>query len=85
MTKTQLTVIAAMLDMAADEFSNHGCNDYELPNTPENLEFVRTMIAASDYPDDEPHLSSDGARIYLMDWMVMRYCEDLIRQQVDAI
>jgi hypothetical protein len=28
-------IAAQMLELAADEFSNHGCNDFELPNTPE--------------------------------------------------
>jgi len=78
LTKTQSEVTAMMLDMAADEFSNHGSNDFELDNTPENLEFVRGMIAASDYPDDTPSISRDGKKIYTMDWKIMQYCKHLV-------
>lgn len=78
LTPTQCQIAAKMLRLAADEFSNHGCNDYELPNTPNNLEFVNGMIAASDYPGDSPHISRDGKSIYLMDWQVMIYCAELL-------
>lgn len=74
-----LRIAAKMLDMAADEFANHGCNDYRLPNTPENLAFVEAMIAASDYPNDEPIFSSDETKIYVMDWQVMGYCARVLR------
>lgn len=68
LTNEELIVhTASMLDMAEDEFANHGCNDHELPATQENLEFVRDMIAASDYPEDNPHLSVMGRRS--MSWI----------------
>ncbi len=67
--------------MAADEFANHGCNDFVLPNTPENMEFVRGMIAAGDYPSDEPQVSNDNTGIYLMDCTLMRYCRELILKE----
>lgn len=31
MTKNEKRLAAELLRMAADEFSNHGCNDYEFP------------------------------------------------------
>lgn len=81
--RTEARVAADLLDLAADKFSNHGCNDFELPNTPEHLELTRRLIAASDYPEDEPQLSADGTAIYLMDWQVMRYCADVLRRYAD--
>jgi hypothetical protein len=82
MNKTALLVAAQMLELAADEFSNHTSNDFELPNTPENLEFVKAMdkaVGDPDYPDEEPNL--DGSKIYVMDWMVMRYCIKLLKEE----
>jgi hypothetical protein len=72
-------IAAEMLELAADEFGNHGCNDFELDNTPENLAFVKRLIAAGDYPEDEPNLSGDGTKIYLMDWLIMGYCADVLK------
>jgi hypothetical protein len=34
---------ANLLELAADTFSNHGCNDYEIADTQENREIVREM------------------------------------------
>ncbi len=81
LTKTQRIITATMLDMAADEFANHSCNDYVLPNSPENIEFVRGMIAAGDYPSGEPQISKDGKLIYLMDFVTMRYCRELVLKE----
>ena len=81
MDKTQREIAAQMLQMAADEFSNHGCNDYNLPLTPENLEFVKGMIAASDYPEDEPHIYEKEQVIMVMYWQLMRYCARLLEQE----
>ena len=80
MEATEAKIAAEMLNLAADQFGNHGCNDYALPNTPESLAFVRRLIASGDYPDDPPHISPDGTEIYLMDWEVMRYCADVLEQ-----
>jgi hypothetical protein len=73
-----LEVAANMLDMAADEFGNHSCNDMMLPL--EYLEFVQDMIEGSDDPDEEPHVYFDTAQICVMDWMVMRFCAKMLRQ-----
>ncbi len=50
MTKAELTLVAEMLNDYADRLSNDGCNDMELPDTPENRELS--------LPDGEtvPHL-----------------------------
>lgn len=81
MNPTQKRIAAQMLEMASDEFGNHISNDFELENTLDHLEFVRGMIAASDYPEEVPNMSDDGKVIYLMDWMVMRYCMRLLRNE----
>lgn len=75
-------IAAQMLNLAADQFGNHGCNDFELPNTPENMEFIKRVIAWSDYPEDEPHLHAD--QILTMDWEVMRYCADVLEAAADG-
>lgn len=70
--------------MASDEFSNHTCNDYVIENTPENLDFVYGIIEASDYPEDEPNISSDGKEIYLMDWQITNYLIEVLKAESEA-
>jgi hypothetical protein len=77
---TILKVAAQLLRESASAYSNHGCNDYELPNTPENMEFVRAMIAASDYPDDVPQLGLNDKNINFMDTEAMRFCANMLEE-----
>ncbi len=81
MNAKQYLMAAKMLELAADEFSNHGSNDYSLENTPENRTFVEAMIAASDYPEDEVNISHDYGRIYTSDIALMGFCIRLLREE----
>jgi hypothetical protein len=71
MKKLILEMAAKMLDEYGDELSNHGCNDYDIEATPENIELIKDMIAKSDYPDDE--LSVWNNKIHFMDWQFTHY------------
>ena len=77
-TRTELFMIADMLEMASEEFGNHISNDMTLDATEENIEFIKQMIAASDYPEDKPILSKDKSTIYTTDWMIMNYLRRLV-------
>lgn len=44
LTKNELKLISELLKLASDEFSNHGCNDLEIPNTEENKQLLIDMI-----------------------------------------
>ncbi len=67
-----------VIEQAADEMANNTCNDYVLPNTPENREFITSM---NDRMSDETELtiSKDGKKIYTYDWMVLSYVAKLIK------
>lgn len=82
MKKVDLEFAAKLLDLAAESFGNHGCNDYEIPNTPENLDFAKRLITWSDYPEDKPNIH--GEIIYLMDWEIMRFLADEISKEASA-
>lgn len=84
-TDSLVKIIAAeVLEMASDKFSNHGCNDYTLSDTPLNREFVSAMNKWSGLTgeDAEPHVSSDG-KIYTQDWEVMSYCAHLLKAEAE--
>jgi len=71
MNKLILQMAAKMLDEYNDELSNHGCNDYEIDATEENVTMIKDMIAKSDYPDEEPDIW--GGKIHFMDWIFVGY------------
>ncbi len=59
---TAARIAADLLELAARQFANHGCNDHKLDNTPENYTFVKRMLATSTDPEDhkqKPHVSRD--------------------------
>lgn len=71
-TKTELMVASRLLRLAADEFSNNGCNDFYLEDTPENQKLVRQMQKDEGIDDPETIFCHDG-RIISIDWMLMGY------------
>ena len=72
MTKKELELVGQMLDMAADEFANHGCNDFQMANTDENWAFIEAMEAERP-PEDRDERPDLSEPIYTQDWCVMRY------------
>jgi len=85
MNKTLLLISAQMLDLAGDEFANHGCNDLYLDGTSENIAFVEMLIASSDDTDRVPNIMPAGTKslfgskdlsgmILVNDVEIMFYC-----------
>lgn len=68
-----LKMAAEFLGKYAAELSNHGCNDYEIEATPENIELIKDMIAKSDYPEDEPDIWDD--KVHFVDWEFAKYLQ----------
>ena len=80
--KNACAILAELLEMASDEFSNHDCNLYELPNTSEN----RALVERTERWNGEGdwfglNLSDDGTKIYLMDYFLMGYFAHLFREE----
>lgn len=72
MTPLEKRLAVKLLRKAADQFGNHGCNDYHLVKdggfTPEeSFELRKAMTAAGDYPEEEVHPDKH----YTMDWLAM--------------
>jgi hypothetical protein len=72
MNPTMLKLASELLKMAADEFSNHGCNDFELDDTPENRELIINMQTEGGWDDPKEVRVHDG-KIFTTDWGLMRY------------
>lgn len=74
LSKLELTLISNCLEMASDEFSNHGCNDMQLANTDENWQLIEDMEEWNGTdPQDKLQRPSLDKPIYTYDWYVMRY------------
>lgn len=76
-------LLASILELASDEFSNHGCNDYTLPNTPENRALLVALEVWNDkQPHDESELnySRDRKQLYMSDASLMGYFAHLARE-----
>lgn len=71
-------IAAKLLELASDTFGNHGCNDFELPNTPESLAFITAMMKEDD-DESEPYITKDGSHIITQDSILMSYCARLLK------
>ena len=74
-----LAVAAEMLELASDEFSNHGCNDWDFPDDwtiDERRELVRAI-----YQDNGDPQNFDPDRLCAMDYQVMRFLARRLKSQ----
>lgn len=82
MDRAQLKVLARVLGTAADEFSNHGCNDFDLSKqglTPEELASFKEGFTQYMQNDDPEYEGRSGN--YVQDDCVMRYLQDVAEKE----
>lgn len=74
MTKSDRTILAELLDMAADQFGNHGCNDFELENTDDNWALILRAYAPpfGDGRDQDPR-PIPPRKLMAEDFVLMSY------------
>jgi hypothetical protein len=80
-------VLAQLLRVAADEFSNHGCNDMSLPNTFDNRELIESAEkwnSPEQYAESGIMYSKDGKEIYTSDAFLMSYFCHLAEELSDS-
>jgi hypothetical protein len=79
-------ILAKLLKQAGDEFSNHGCNDFNVERElalPEAraMELAHSLrLSMVEHRVADPDYAEDGG-VYLMDWML--YC--LFEKRVRAL
>ncbi len=82
--KTEMVIIADLLELAHDAFSRRSCSDYEIPDTPENrkmLEALQYALCSQEEADEyniEDH-TGDGV-LFVLDWVLMMYFEKKLRE-----
>jgi hypothetical protein len=68
-------LIAMLLDLASDQYSNHGCNDFDLSFLPdkERQSLLKAIEEWNGTPEDYDPTRKVGA-----DWVLMRYLGEKI-------
>ena len=69
-------ILSELLEMADNEFSNHGCNDYEIPNTLANVTLMLEALRWNDkveHSQNELRFSTDGTVIVTQDYFLMGF------------
>lgn len=76
------TLAGDLLELASDKFSNHGCNDFRLPESwthQERQEFLLAMHDANESNPDIKH-SDPWCSPVLQDYWVMSFLADKLRE-----
>lgn len=81
MDKLHAKLAADLLESASEEFSNHGCNDYPLENTPENRAFYEKMM--KECSGEEITVAPGKDKIYAQDWLIMSYLARLLKKEAE--
>jgi hypothetical protein len=87
LNKAELSLIQELLKLASEQFGNHGCNDYQIKNTPDNKTLLCKLIEWNDDPlqikEDLPEVLSSKKKVLntqdfsLMDYLAHRCKEEL--------
>jgi hypothetical protein len=79
-------LLAYLLELAGDKFSNHGCNDFDFRDVPgltdaEAKEFKKKYDAwlREDYPEHE------GTEDYTEDYLLMRFFESRLKEHIHTV
>jgi len=95
MTKTEMLLAAEMLDRACEEFSNHGCGDFDLSeymSDDEILDFVteyEVWNVGGDYDkiDDDIRKDIEAKNVDRLrrtqDWIVMSALSNKLEREAD--
>ena len=85
MNRAQLKVLTRLLDEAASQFSNHGCNDFNLAKqglTLEELTSFKEGFVGFMKADDSMYEPSSGN--YIEDWLAMRYLIKIAKDELSS-
>jgi hypothetical protein len=83
--ETKLKLAAVLLEMASDQFANHGCNDFDLsvvvPDEEERRQLVKEYQEFDNWPECDRHCSDD-AKYDLGDSTLMQWLSDVLHKDI---
>lgn len=81
---TEKKLAAEMLELAYDQFGNHGCNDYDMslviPSQQERDDLYRAYCEWNGEPEE--YYQSYPPDYRMMDFMLMGYLADRLREEL---
>lgn len=82
LTPTELREAAALLELAAEEFSNHGCNDYGMEETPETLALAQAVMTSQGWEETDVvrYQYGDKPFVLTLDHNLMEYLAKRLRE-----
>lgn len=87
MHSNRLALASFLLDKAADELSRNGCNDFTLPNTPENVELLNDMeqdnVGPGRAPEQVHVFDARKKELYTSDWWLARFLGKSLQKEID--
>jgi len=72
MTRVEKELCSKILSLAATHFSGHICNDYILEDSKENRELLEKVNKWSQ-PNNPEQIRESGGKLYIDDWLLMKY------------
>ena len=88
--RAEYKIIAELLELAYQQFSNHGCNDFELERNDVNATII-AQAERADYPDiseddlRESLKCGDDQRIVTRDDFLMRYFSERCKKLAEKV
>jgi hypothetical protein len=69
----EMLLAAQLLEMASSEFANHGCNDFEIPMTEENVVLIQEAQQADCGipPEHQTQFDPKKSVVTTHDWLMM--------------
>jgi hypothetical protein len=84
MTNSEKILIIKLLDMAAQEFSNHGCNDFKLSHWIPDLQERRNLIKAYHKHNGTPEEFDPNSNYeYFPDFALMLFMASKLDEEID--
>lgn len=81
--------LAKLVDQAADEFGNHGCNDFDVPNDKEHREFIKIVWLCNcgdkskEYQEHCKEIdNSTGKNLCASDSVILRFLSYFIKEEM---
>lgn len=82
MTQNEIKLLDNFLEVAEDAMGNADCNDFVLPNTPENYEMVQRAMKGNLSPGEiyTPYINSKN-EIVTMDFIILSHLRSKLKAE----
>ena len=80
LSKAELLLAAKLLEDASEQYSNHGCNDYPIKDTPEHRAILIAQQEYDGWTGEEIEVHAESGRITASDDRLMDYLAHRLKE-----